>query len=273
MKKLSVSIVLHNTDKNQLNEALESCFNASSLIDVFLIDHSPNNKLSSFKKDSRVKYLKSNNSGFGAGHNLAIVKFKLLDNYDYHLVMNPDIKFNSSALSNIIDFMNSNKNVGVLMPRILWADGSNQYARRLLPSPLSIIVKRFFPKLSFNDTYEMRKLEPSIPVEIIALCGCFLFFRSEALKSVGLFDKRYFMYFEDFDLCRRIASKYKTIYYPNTEVTHIGNQEHHRSLNLFFYSIKAAFKYFNKWGFIDKSRKKLNLKTMLLVKNSLKNVN
>jgi len=270
MMKLSVSIVLHNTNRDELIEALESCFNSSLFVDVFLIDHSPNNKLSDFQEDKRVTYIQSNNIGFGAGHNLAIVKFKLLENYDYHLVMNPDIKFNSEVLSNIISYMNSNKDVGVLMPKILCTDGSIQFARRLLPSPLSIAIKRFFPQLSFNDEYEMRNLEPNIPVEIIALCGCFLFFRSESLKKVGLFDNRYFMYFEDYDICRRISSQYKTIYYPNSEVFHAGNHEHLRNMRLFFYSLKAALKYFNKWGYFDKSRKKLNLRTMRLVKNSIK---
>jgi hypothetical protein len=272
MTKVSISIVLHNTEKNELNDAIESCLNTSTSVNIFLIDNSSNNKLSYLREDKRVKYLKSSNNGFSAGHNLAISEFNLLENYDYHIVMNPDIKFDSEVITNIINYMDSNIDVGVLMPRIINSDGSLQFARKLLPSPLDIVIKRFFPKLLRTNIYEMRDLEPNHPVEIIALCGCFLFFRTDSLKSVGLFDTRYFMYFEDFDICRRIASEYKAIYYPNSKVFHRANSEHRRNNKLFFYSIQSTLKYFNKWGYFDKSRNALNIKTIQQVKKASKGI-
>jgi GT2 family glycosyltransferase len=268
MPNLSISIVLHNTPTNVINQCIDACCNASKLIDIFLIDNSPNDKLSYFLKDNRVSYFKSQNDGFGAGHNLAITKFKLIEKYKYHLVMNPDIKFDVDIIPKIIEYMNDNEDVGVLMPRILNSDGSLQIARRLLPSPIDIIIKRFFPRMSYNNHYEMRGIEPSNPVEIKALCGCFLFFRSVALKKVGLFDERYFMYFEDFDICRRISSKFKAIYFPLCEVTHGANREHRRRLKLFLISIQSSLKYFRKWGFVDNLRVKLNKDTLKEVNNA-----
>jgi|TARA_B100000953_G_C18011040_1_gene418001 hypothetical protein len=272
MSNISISIVLHNTYKGELNEVISSCVNSSIPVDIFLIDNSPNDKLSCFKEDARVTYLKSDNNGFGAGHNLAINKHKLLEKNDYHLVMNPDIKFSSEIINNIADYMNNNQDIGVLMPRIVNRDGSIQYSRRLLPSPLDIVIKRFFPKASYNSSYEMTNMEPNDPVEIVALCGCFLFFRTEVLKSVGLFDDRYFMYFEDYDLCRRISEKYKTTYFPYGEVIHGDHGEHRKNKKLFFYAIRAALRYFNKWGYIDKSRNKINIKTLQQVKKSSKQI-
>ena len=87
-----------------------------------------------------------------------------------------------------------------------------------------------------------------------------MFLRIDALKVVGLFDERYFMYFEDFDLCRRIAIKFSSIYYPNLSVVHYSNNEHRRSLKLLYYAIRATILYFNKWGYIDKERLVLNEK-------------
>jgi len=251
--------VLYNTDIDQLNDAIGACISSLVYVDIYLIDNSPNDSLNYLEFDDRVTYLKSeHNGGFGSGHNLALNEFRLLDKYDYHLVMNPDITFDTETIERIVAYMDDNLAAGVLMPRIINIDGSVQFARRLLPKPFDIFVKRFFGDSSYVRKYEMVSCEPKEPVEVIGLCGCFLFFRTEALKSVGLFDDRYFMYFEDFDLCRRISKSYKTIYFPLVKVIHYSNREHRRSLKLFYYALRAAFKYFNKWGYIDKERNRLN---------------
>ena len=119
-------------------------------------------------------------------------------------------------------------------------------------------LKRFYINSNHAKKYEIVFYEPIIPVELVALTGCFLFFKTKALKCAGLFDERFFMYFEDIDICRRISATYQTIYFPITQVTHRSNQEHRRSMKLFFYSIISTIKYFNKWGYFDKKRKVIN---------------
>jgi len=258
MANISVSIVLYNTDKQQLNVVIASCINSSHFVDIYLVDNSPGDGLSYLQYDQRVHYLKSEqNGGFGAGHNLAIKQFGLLDKYDYHIVLNPDIEFDEGVIANLSDYM-SGDDVGVLMPKIVNRDGTLQYARRLLPSPFDVFMKRFFPRSQRALNYEMVGLEPKQPVEVIGLCGCFMFIRTSVLKSIGLFDERYFMYFEDFDLCRRVSKECKVIYYPNSEVVHDSNNEHRRDKKLFFFSIRAALKYFIKWGFFDQGRGVIN---------------
>ena len=260
MIKISASIVLYNTEKSLIDTVINSCIDSLAGVDLYLVDNSPGDELSYLVNDRRVNYLKSQeNRGFGAGHNLAINEFKLLERYKYHIVINPDIKFGNKVISNIQGYMDSNDNVGVLMPKILNTNGTLQFARRLLPSLFDIFKKKFFPLL-YSKKYEMINHEPSMPVEIIGLCGCFMFLRVEALKSIGLFDERYFMYFEDFDLCRRIATKYSSIYYPVTSVIHISNNEHNRSLKLFYYALRATILYFNKWGYFDEERSVINKK-------------
>ena len=142
MSKVSVSIVLYNTNEKQLDDAINSCLNSIISIDIYLIDNSPNNNLFYLKQDERVKYLKARyNGGFGAGHNLGIQEFNILENYDYHLVMNPDIKFDANVIGQIIQYMEKQLTTGVLMPRILNTDGTLQFARRLLPKPVDIFMK------------------------------------------------------------------------------------------------------------------------------------
>ena len=271
MTKISASVVLYNTEKTHIDAVITSCVDSLVEVDLYLVDNSPTDKLNYLMNDSRVKYLKSHeNHGFGAGHNLAINEFKLLENYDYHIIINPDIEFDNMVVKNIQSYMDCNIDVGILMPKITNVDGTLQYARRLLPSPMDILFKRFFPSSKRAGNYELRKFEPKKPVEIVGLCGCFMFSRTSSIKRIGLFDERYFMYFEDFDLSRRMAKKFKTIYFPGTEVVHGSNNEHRRDKKLFFYAIRAALKYFNKWGYVDKFRNKNNERILQIVMDSSK---
>lgn len=263
MIKVSVSIVLHNTSQDLINNLINCCCKSISKVDIYLIDNSQTNSLNYLDKDNRVKYLKAKkNGGFGAGHNLAIKNYDILNNYDYHIVINPDIEFGINVIGDLLEYMKNNRDVGVLMPKILNIDGSLQYARRLLPSPLDIFMKRFFPSSRVSSNYEMRSIESKIAVEIPGLCGCFMFLRTSALKSEGLFDEDYFMYFEDIDLSRRISKNYSSVYFPNNNIIHFSNNEHRRSMKLFLYSLRSALKYFNKWGYFDSDRVKINSETV-----------
>ena len=82
-------------------------------------------------------------------------------------------------------------------------------------------------------------------------------------KEVGVYDDRFFMYFEDWDLSRRMHQKYKTIYYPKVSVVHGYESGANKDKRLFKIFVKSAIYYFNKWGwFFDSERNKINKKTL-----------
>jgi hypothetical protein len=86
-----------------------------------------------------------------------------------------------------------------------------------------------------------------------------MFIRCNILSEVGLFDERYFMYCEDFDLSRRFNEVARTIYYPKEYIYHAHAKESYKNRKMLLIHIKSAIKYFNKWGwFFDKKRKKTN---------------
>jgi GT2 family glycosyltransferase len=96
-------------------------------------------------------------------------------------------------------------------------------------------------------------------MEVPYLSGCFMFLRVAALKKVGLFDERFFMYPEDIDLTRRMYKEFKTVFYPEVEITHQHARESYKSLKLFYIHIVNMIRYFNKWGwFFDKERRIVN---------------
>jgi GT2 family glycosyltransferase len=96
------------------------------------------------------------------------------------------------------------------------------------------------------------------------LSGCFMFFRTSALKQVGLFDERFFLYAEDTDLSRRMHQQFKTLFYPKAEIFHVHARGSYKNFVLTLHNLKSAAQYFNKWGwFYDPIRKEINRNTLL----------
>jgi GT2 family glycosyltransferase len=111
----------------------------------------------------------------------------------------------------------------------------------------------------FLDRYELRNINNETPLNVPVLSGCFTLLNLNILSKVGLYDEKYFMYFEDWDLSRRVHKVSKTIYYPLVNIYHVYESGANKNIKLFFIFIKSAFHYFTKWGwFIDIERKDFN---------------
>ena len=267
MSKITGSIVLYKNEESVVLESIKSFLNSKSDVILYLIDNSPTNNLKDIYQDDRIIYIHNpENPGFGASHNLAF-KFSIRENAKYHFVINPDVYFDVDVITNMVNFMEDNDNVGMVMPRILNIDGTAQFLPKLLPSPYSLLMRKVkFPKSIYNkfiNKYELREIEENLIYEAPILSGCFTLFRTEALKEVGLYDEKFFMYFEDWDISRRMHLKYKTIYLPDAYIYHGYESGANKNKNLFKIYLSSAFYYFSKWGwFFDKERKRINKKTL-----------
>ena len=268
MIELTASIVLYHNKKEQIKKAISSFLDTKLNVKLYLIDNSLNDELKELEKfDERIEYIFNNeNLGYGKAHNLAMKK-SIADKIPYHLVLNPDIYFDGAVLETLYDYMEENKDIGNIMPKILYPDGKTQYLTKLLPTPLDLIFRRFIPlkslKEKINEKYELKFSGYNKIINAPSLSGCFMFLRNSALKEVGIFDENIFMYLEDNDLNRRIHSKYKTIFYPKVSIYHEYEKESYVNKKLLMYHIKSAIYYFNKWGcFFDKERDSINKKCL-----------
>lgn len=248
----------------QIKKAINSLFKASISKRLYLIDNSPNNKLKVLKKiDERIEYIwNGENIGYGKAHNIAIRK-SIINDTKYHVVLNPDIYFGHQVTETLYYYMEKHKDVGNIMPQILYENEDIQYLAKLLPSPFDLIFRRFLPFKSLAkkrmERYELRFTEYKDIMNVPYLSGCFMFLRIESLKKVGLFDENIFMYLEDTDLNRRIHKEYQTIFYPEVSVYHGYAKESYKSIKLLKCHIESALYYFNKWGWLfDQERRKIN---------------
>lgn len=268
MLKLAISIVTYKTDSSMLIKCLECISKSSIQSTVTIIDNSPLDDLASVARQFNCQYIHaSENPGYGAGHNIAIKK-SIERNFDFHLVLNADVSYPGDALEKLVQFMNDNPTVGQVMPKVLNPDGSLQRLCKLVPSPVDLILRRFIPQLFANRMRRKFELWDSgydKTMFVPYLSGCFMLLRCDALKNVGIFDERFFMYPEDIDLTRRMAVKYDTVFYPHVSVIHEHGAASYKSLRMLLIHMFNIVKYFNKWGWIfDSGRRELNKKALRL---------
>jgi len=259
---LAASIVTYHTDVQELANALDSLERGGVKL-IYVVDNSSDKAIAEVcaARIGRVVYKPSANRGFGAGHNVAI-RESLAIPVKYHLVMNSDVAFASDVISELVDYMDENTDVGAVQPRIVGSDGELQYTVRMLPTPFDLILRRFIPGWMFSKRrahYELRHLDHSRPFDVPYHQGSFMLLRGEALRKVGLFDERFFMYPEDIDLTRRIHSCYRTMYVPNATVIHYHRRESYSSWRMLRIHSLNMIRYFNKWGWwYDPERRRIN---------------
>lgn len=263
---VTISIVLYKNNHDDIKKLLSS-FSINNISKMFFIDNSPTSELSMLFNDSRTEYIHNpSNPGFGAAHNIAIEK-AIEQGVNYHFIVNPDVYFSGDVLSSMVEYMIQYSDVGMMMPQILNLDGSLQNLPKLLPTPYSILMRKLKkPKFIYNkfiNKYELRFVDKEMIYNAPILSGCFTLLNLKAIKDIGKYDDKFFMYFEDWDLSRRMHTKYRTIYFPQVSVYHGYESGANKSSKLFKIFINSAITYFNKWGwFFDTERAKINKKAL-----------
>ncbi len=270
MVEFDINIVIVNyKTKDDVDLCLSSVFreinNSQLRVVVHLMDNSDN--IDGVReliegKYPKVKYINSGgNIGFGAAQNIGLKK----ERAEYYLVLNPDVEFieGEKTLEKMFQFMEENENIGIVGPKTLNIDGSvqlscsrnfgvfDQIARRLNLDKRSEYFK------SKVDKYLMRDFDHNKTIKVDWLIGSFLFIRKELFEKNGYFDDRFFMYFEDCDICRRSwEAGYEVVYNHKIRINHKHKRD--SAVESPFISVfvnrvtrihlKSWLKYLWKWG-------------------------
>ncbi len=270
MFDIVISIVLFNNNLSDIQSLLSELLEIKASKKIVIINNSSKYNLSTknFDKDTFDYIVNSQNLGFGKAHNIALKKY--IDQTRFFLIINPDVFIKSDDIQKILTFLYSRGDIGILLPNIIHElENNNHYhlasGCHLIPTPFDLFLKRFFPiffrkKIDRYNLYSMDKSKIQLAPN---LSGCCLFVSSLSLKSVGYFDERFFLYMEDVDLVRRVAEKFKTVYYPFAKAIHKRNSLSYKKIKFLLIHIKSAIKYFNKWGwFYDPKRALINNNTL-----------
>lgn len=260
-----VSIVLYSYNVNEILNLIHKVHIYNSRCLIILIDNSSENNIQYFKKIYFVKYIKSEfNMGFGKGHNISI-NYCIENHIKFCFIMNYDIDFDTLIFDKLMKYLHDNSDVAMVMPKIVNKDYSLQWLPKLQPSPFSIIKRKLHQMSNGNlfeifiNKYELRNMDICKNYNVPNLSGCFFLLNIKLLNYEALFDERFFLYFEDYDLSRKLTLKYKTVLNNKTYVVHDYQSMANKKVKLFLIFVRSYYKYFNKWGwFKSKELSKIN---------------
>lgn len=166
------------------------------------------------------------NLGFAAGNNLA-AKHASGTNL---LLLNPDALPHEGALQRGLALMASHERVGLAGGELRGPDNSRQPSARMFPRlrdelfTLSGMAARF-PKSSFWARLDRGWADPEQAAQVDWIPGAFVFIPASVFRLMNGFDERFFMYYEEVDLCRRMArAGYSVWYWPEIKAMHIGGE-------------------------------------------------
>ena len=233
---LSVVIVNYNV-KYFLEQSLISIRKSAAGLETeyFVVDNASD--------DGSVEYLRENfpevrlianrqNVGFGCANNQALK----LTSGKYLLIVNPDTLLGENSLKPLIEFLETNPEVGAVGPKVVDRQGRFELGcRRGFPTPFAAFSKitglaAVFPNSRLFAKYNLTYLDPDQACEVDALSGAFMLLRREVYLQIGGFDEQFFMYGEDIDWCYRIKQGgWKIQYLPCSEVIHYKGESALRS--------------------------------------------
>jgi GT2 family glycosyltransferase len=189
------------------------------------------------------------NRGFGAGVNLAARCARA----PRLLLLNPDAVLDAPITPALGAYLDAHPRVGVVGPRIVDADGTLQASARRFPGVSTLAGGRstWLTRAWPGNPVSRRNLlaaEDGGPRAVDWVSGACLLIRREAFESVGGFDEGFFLYWEDADLCRRLAARgWATHYLPDVVVRHAaGRSSRHARTRAQVAFHRSVYRYFRK---------------------------
>ena len=266
MKDINIVIVNFKM-KDKISECLDTLFlelaNSTLNIQVTVVDNNSEDDSIAYLKErfKKVKYIEQEkNIGFGKSQNAGMLSCDAT----YYFALNPDTVFHpkEKTIERLYQFMESHPKVGMIGPKLVYPDGSLQYSCWSYPS----LFQPFFQRTKLGKTkwgekkiaqHHMKDFDHNSTIPVDAIMGSAMFARKTAVDEVGMFDKRYFMYYEDMDWSLSMWEKgWPVSYVHDIVLTHIHGRDSAKVPGVFRALIKnklarihlkSWFKFLLKW--------------------------
>lgn len=175
--------------------------------------------------------------------------------FDYYLLLNPDVICQDGMIEKLMGAMEADREIGAAGPQLLNIDGSVQPSRRRFATFRVLVIRalhldKIISGFSAIDDYMMHDYEFGPITEVDWITGAVMLLRKAALDQVGLMDERFFLYFEDEDLCCRMwRAAWKVVYVKSARAyhTHIAEGRNKILSKANIHHVLSAFKMFIKY--------------------------
>lgn len=226
---LSIIIVNYNSS-GVLGNCLRSIYASAIKIDheIIVVDNS--------STDDMLKELKSEfpgvnlielpeNIGFAAGNNVGIAAAR----GGTLLLLNPDTIVEKDAIDSLYNRLSPDRSISIIGPKILYTDRSLQ--SRFIPKKVPTLwylfcemfyLDKLFPRSRIFNSYFGADFNYEKEQEVGQICGACLMIKKKVIDKTGPFDEKFFLYFDEADLCLRVSQAgFKMLYFPKASIVHL----------------------------------------------------
>ncbi len=242
---ISVVIVTYNS-QDTIKSCLDSVLRDDTSKEVIVADNNSKDDTSKILmsyKDRIIFFQNNSNLGFSKANNMAAKEAK----GEYLLFLNPDTRFlEEGTLDGLIKLLSENEHYGLIAPKLVLPNGDIQKTVRNLPTIWKAIEEFWLGKEGAFEFFQPQRGEL---VEVESVVGACILIKSEVFRMVGGFNEKYFLYFEDLELCKDIRkSGLKIGYVGDILVQHVVGVSGRKS-NTEKLSLLSARIYFGTWKF------------------------
>jgi len=234
MKKVAIVTLTFNTAEDTINllHSIKKINTHDIALDIIIVDNCSTEifKLPDNLQYANIKLIRSEiNTGFSGGNNIGI-KEALKQKADYVLILNNDTIVDPEMIKNLLVVLESKSKIGVTTPKIYFAKGHEFHKDRYKENELGKVIWYAGGHTDWDNVMSIHRGIDEVDhgqyntIEPVTFAsGCCMLFKREVLEKVGLFDDRYFLYYEDADLNERIQrAGYKIYYVPTAKLVHVN---------------------------------------------------
>lgn len=226
-------IILHYKGEEDTLECLQSLYKSKTKnITLFpiVVANSPSVSFSSHieKRYPKIRYIENKkNLGFAEANNIGVHQ-ALREECKYIILLNNDTIISSELFSQLVICAQSHESIGLISPKIYFAKGHEYHSNRYRQNEKGRVIWYAGGILDLNNIYATHRGVDEIDhgqydkiTETDFATGCCMLITRNLIKTVGFFDKKYFLYFEDVDFSFRARKNgLKVLYYPKTFLWH-----------------------------------------------------
>lgn len=238
MNRVSIVIVNYRSGR-ELASCLHSVVRNAGRLDyeIFVINNDRPEDLSpvSDLESARIHVIQNpSNRGFAAAANQGYRRAR----GPFLLLLNPDVRVEAGAVEILADTLQQHPDAGVVLPRLNSPDGSLQYSCRRFYTLATLLLRRapfqrLWSKHSSLRRHLMADWDRRSLSEVDWGLGAAMLVRRAATQSNALMDERFFLYFEDVDLCKGMWDRgWKVLYNPAARMVHSHRRDSARGWRL-----------------------------------------
>ncbi len=184
---------------------------------------------------------------------------------DYVLLINDDVMISPGSIGLLLDYLKENGEVGLVGPRLIYPDNSDQPSCFRFYAPLTVVCRRtalgnlnVCKNINDRFLYKDKDLNREGGLEVDWITNGAILVRGNPLRRVGPLDERFKHYFSDVDWCRRFwQNGFKVVYFPEAVFRHHhGKKSRGGGISSLLTNrmtrihVIDGMKYFWKWGIL-----------------------